>query len=84
VHQSQLRDWAKKLTEDPQHAFSGNGQMKPEQLEIARLIPSLYAAASARRLVLIVWSGGANSAACGPYDPALMLLSRITAVHIGS
>jgi transposase-like protein len=37
VHQSQLRDWAKKFTEDPQHAFPGNGQMKPEQLEIARL-----------------------------------------------
>ena len=37
VHQSQLRDWAKKFAEDPQHAFPGNGQMKPEQLEIARL-----------------------------------------------
>jgi transposase len=37
VHQSQLRDWTKKFTEDPGHAFPGNGQMKPEQLEIARL-----------------------------------------------
>jgi transposase len=37
VHQSQLRDWAKKFAEDPQRAFPGNGQMKPEQLEIARL-----------------------------------------------
>ena len=37
VHQSQLRDWTKKFSEDPQHAFPGNGQMKPEQLEIARL-----------------------------------------------
>jgi transposase len=37
VHQSQLRDWAKQFAEDPQHAFPGNGQMKPEQLEIARL-----------------------------------------------
>ena len=37
VHQSQLRDWAKKFAEDPQHAFPGNGQMKPEHLEIARL-----------------------------------------------
>ena len=37
VHQSQLRDWAKKFAEDPQYAFPGNGQMKPEQLEIARL-----------------------------------------------
>ena len=36
VHTSQLRDWVKKFN-DPQHAFPGNGQMKPEQLEIARL-----------------------------------------------
>ena len=37
VHQSQLRDWVKKLADDPQHAFPGQGQMKPEQLEIAQL-----------------------------------------------
>src|SRR3954463_2947426 len=37
VHTSQLRDWVKKLTDDPQHAFPGQGQMKPEQLEIAQL-----------------------------------------------
>jgi transposase-like protein len=36
VHVSQLRDWVKKLADDPQHAFPGHGQMKPEQLEIAR------------------------------------------------
>ena len=38
VHTSQLRDWVKKFADDPHHAFPGNGQMKPEQLEIARLI----------------------------------------------
>lgn len=37
VHQSQVRDWAKKFADDPAHAFPGHGQMKPEQLEIARL-----------------------------------------------
>jgi transposase len=37
VHTSQLRDWVKKFCDDPEHAFPGNGQMKPEQLEIARL-----------------------------------------------
>ena len=37
VHQSQLRDWAKKFADDPQHSFPGHGQMKPEQLEIAQL-----------------------------------------------
>jgi transposase len=37
VHMSQLRDWVKKFTDDPQHSFPGNGQMKPEQLEIAQL-----------------------------------------------
>jgi transposase-like protein len=37
VHQSQLRGWVKALANDPQHAFPGPGQMKPEQLEIAQL-----------------------------------------------
>jgi transposase len=37
VHVSQLRNWAKKFADDPQYAFPGQGQMKPEQLEIARL-----------------------------------------------
>src|SRR6266404_233874 len=36
VHTSQLRDWVKKFADDPQHAFPGHGQMKLEQLEIAR------------------------------------------------
>src|SRR5208283_3853175 len=37
VHPTQLRSWVKALADDPQHAFPGQGQMKPEQLEIARL-----------------------------------------------
>ena len=37
VRELQLRNWMKKSAEDPQHAFPGQGQMKPEQLEIARL-----------------------------------------------
>ena len=37
VHPSQLRDWVKKFAEDANQAFPGHGQMKPEQLEIARL-----------------------------------------------
>src|ERR1700729_348993 len=37
VHQSQLRSWVKALADDPQHAFPGQGQMEPEQLEIAQL-----------------------------------------------
>ena len=37
VHQSQLRSWVKALADNPQHAFPGQGQMKPEQLEIAQL-----------------------------------------------
>ena len=40
VHQSQLRSWVKALAGDPQHAFPGQGQMKPEQLEIAQLNPA--------------------------------------------
>ena len=37
VHPTQLREWVKKFADDPQHAFPGQGQMKPEQQEIARL-----------------------------------------------
>ena len=37
VHQSQLRSWVKVFADDPRHAFPGQGQMKPEQLEIAQL-----------------------------------------------
>ena len=37
VHPTQLRNWVKAFADDLQHAFPGQGQMKPEQLEIARL-----------------------------------------------
>src|SRR6195952_3801328 len=37
VHPTQLRNWVKQLADDPQHASPGQGQMKPEQLEIAQL-----------------------------------------------
>ena len=37
VHENVLRKWVKELGADPQHAFPGHGQMKPEQLEIERL-----------------------------------------------
>ncbi|HEX7564376.1 MAG TPA: IS3 family transposase [Bradyrhizobium sp.] len=37
VHPTQLRSWVKQLADDPQQAFPGHGQMKPEQLEIAQL-----------------------------------------------
>ena len=37
VHQTQLRNWVKDFVSDPQQAFPGQGQMKPEQAEIERL-----------------------------------------------
>jgi transposase len=37
VHENVLRKWVKELAADPQHAFPGQGQMKPEQAEIERL-----------------------------------------------
>ena len=37
VHPTQLRGWVKAFADDPQQAFPGQGQMKPEQVEIARL-----------------------------------------------
>jgi transposase len=37
IHENMLRRWAKELTADPDQAFPGHGQSKPEQLEIERL-----------------------------------------------
>jgi transposase len=37
LHENVLRKWVKELAADPQHAFPGEGKMKPEQLEIERL-----------------------------------------------
>lgn len=37
IHYSMLRNWVRDFGADPKHAFPGQGQMKPEQLEIDRL-----------------------------------------------
>ena len=37
VHINTLSAWVKELAADPEHAFPGHRQMKPEQAEIARL-----------------------------------------------
>ena len=37
VHGTVLRRWVRERPADPQQAFPGRGQMKPDQLEIERL-----------------------------------------------
>ena len=37
LHVNVLRKWVREQSADPQQAFPGHGQMKPEQLEIERL-----------------------------------------------
>jgi transposase len=37
LHENMLRRWTKEMAADPSNAFPGQGQMKPEQLEIERL-----------------------------------------------
>jgi transposase len=37
VHVNVLRKWVKEFSTDPKQAFPGNGQVKPEQVEIDRL-----------------------------------------------
>ena len=37
VHENVLRKWVREQAADPQQAFPGKGQMRPEQLEIDRL-----------------------------------------------
>jgi transposase len=37
VHENVLRKWVREQAADPQQAFPGKGQLKPEQIEIDRL-----------------------------------------------
>jgi transposase len=37
LHENMLRKWVEEFASDPSQAFPGQGQMKPEQLEIERL-----------------------------------------------
>ena len=37
IHENVLRKWVRQIGADPKRAFPGQGQMKPEQLEIDRL-----------------------------------------------
>lgn len=37
VHENMLRKWVREFGANPVQSFTGNGQMKPEQLEIERL-----------------------------------------------
>lgn len=37
VHENVLRKWMREVSADPQHAFPGQGVMKPEQAELERL-----------------------------------------------
>ena len=55
VHQSQLRSWVKAFAGDPEHAFPGQGQMKPEQLEIARLKREVAKLKAERDILKNVW-----------------------------
>lgn len=36
LHENVPRKWIRQFADDPQHAFPGHGQMKPEQQEIDR------------------------------------------------
>ena len=37
VHENVLRKWVREAAGDPQHAFQGQGVMKPDQAELERL-----------------------------------------------
>jgi transposase len=37
LHENMLRRWVKELASDPAQAFPGQGQLKPDQLEVERL-----------------------------------------------
>ena len=58
VHPTQLRNWAKQLADDPQQAFPGQGQMKPEQLEIAQLKREVLRLKAERDILKSIWRRG--------------------------
>jgi transposase len=37
IYENVLRKWVKAFRTDPQQAFPGHGQMKPEQVELERM-----------------------------------------------
>ena len=73
VHPTQLRNWVKAFANDPQHAFPGQGQMKPEQLEIARLKREVLKLKAERD---ILKNQSRIASACGQRNgrPAMLLL----------
>ena len=50
-----LRNWVKAFADDPQHAFPGHGQLKPEQAEIARLKHEVTKLKAERDILLLWW-----------------------------
>src|ERR1700683_2457863 len=79
VHATQLRSWVKEFADDPQHAFPGPGQMKPEQLEIARLKREVIKLKAERDILKKPWWIQAMSAtlsanlAAGVMKPSVFL-----------
>jgi transposase len=65
LHENVLRKWIREQAADPQQAFPGNGQMKPEQLEIDRLRKEVAKLKAERDILKFDWirdrSGGSIS-----------------------
>jgi transposase len=59
LHVNVLRKWVREQSGDPQQAFPGHGQMKPEQLEIEKLRREV-----AKTRVSIASSGSCARKAC--------------------
>ena len=79
VHQSQLRSWVKAFADDPQHAFPGQGQMKPEQIEIARLKREVIKLKAERDIFsrrVVGWSMSAEMTAQFVTDALVMAIWR--------
>ena len=71
IRHTVLRRWVKEFGADPQHAFPGVGQMKPEQLEIDRLRKEV-ARLKAERDILKKAAVGST----GQCNNAVQLISR--------
>ena len=71
IRHTVLRRWVKEFGADPQHAFSGLGQMKPEQQELERLRKEVVRL-KAERYILKKAAVGST----GQRNDAVQLISR--------
>ena len=75
VHVSQLRDWVRRFSDDPQHAFPGHGQMTKfpprDKMESSGIVIAVVLFMSARVGLVL----GPKTTANQPFEDSITLTS---------